>query len=234
MSVRLDHKLPRHPKVLGLSDRAFRLFIEALCYCDEYGTGGKMTLPQWRLQTRFSTRCLRELQASGLVEEDLSIHDYEDLNQSAEAAQQAKKRSRLSSARHRHKQKHGHFPPPGWTGSGDRCVLCSAGHGDRSRDGHGDGHVTGPTPTPTPSRAKALPPKVPTPGSVTFEGPEAQRAEELMEGLELNAATRGRIRRCGLPPGRIYAILRDTLDARPKRPGGYAWKLVTRELEGKV
>jgi len=38
--VRLDDNFADHPKIIGLSDSAFRLFIEALCYANRYLTDG--------------------------------------------------------------------------------------------------------------------------------------------------------------------------------------------------
>lgn len=38
--IRLDDNLPDHPKVLGLSDKAFRLYISAMCYSSRYLTDG--------------------------------------------------------------------------------------------------------------------------------------------------------------------------------------------------
>lgn len=36
----LDTKFPEHPKVIGLSDAAFRLYVEALCHAKKYQTDG--------------------------------------------------------------------------------------------------------------------------------------------------------------------------------------------------
>ena len=34
--IKLDDTTPDHPKVDGLSNAAFRAWIEAICYCSEY------------------------------------------------------------------------------------------------------------------------------------------------------------------------------------------------------
>lgn len=38
--VKVETGFPRHPKVMGLSDKAFRTYLEALCYCAELLTDG--------------------------------------------------------------------------------------------------------------------------------------------------------------------------------------------------
>ena len=38
--IKIDDTLPNNPKILPLSDGAFRLYIEALCYCNQYLTDG--------------------------------------------------------------------------------------------------------------------------------------------------------------------------------------------------
>ena len=43
--VRLDDNFPNHPKVVGLSDQAFRLYISGLCYASHYLTDGLIIEP---------------------------------------------------------------------------------------------------------------------------------------------------------------------------------------------
>ena len=38
--IKLDDSLPNNPKILPLSDGAFRLYIEGLCYANQYLTDG--------------------------------------------------------------------------------------------------------------------------------------------------------------------------------------------------
>ncbi|MEM9594067.1 MAG: hypothetical protein AAGD06_07380, partial [Acidobacteriota bacterium] len=40
--VRLDDRAPSHPKLLELSDAAFRLWIHGLCFCNAEGTDGRI------------------------------------------------------------------------------------------------------------------------------------------------------------------------------------------------
>ena len=41
--IKLDDGFPNNPKILPLSDRAFRLYIEGLCYANQYLTDGFLT-----------------------------------------------------------------------------------------------------------------------------------------------------------------------------------------------
>jgi len=46
--VRLDDNFADHPKVMGLSDSAFRLYIESLCYANRYLTDGIISVNAFR------------------------------------------------------------------------------------------------------------------------------------------------------------------------------------------
>jgi len=73
--VRLDDQFPKHPKIVGLSDRAFRAHVTGLAYCAEFLTNGRV--PRGALP---SPRALAELVDAGLWSPngtgDYSIHDY--------------------------------------------------------------------------------------------------------------------------------------------------------------
>lgn len=45
--IRVDVLLPEHPKIEGLSDKAFRALIELWCYCGRQRTDGLVTRKQW-------------------------------------------------------------------------------------------------------------------------------------------------------------------------------------------
>lgn len=87
--VRLDVLMPEHPKVSGLSDKAFRTYVELLCYCGRQRTDGLVDARTWR---RAGTQRARgELLASGLVDplldddtggSGVAIHDYTEHNRS--------------------------------------------------------------------------------------------------------------------------------------------------------
>jgi len=73
--VRLDDQFGEHPKIVGLSDRAFRAHVTGLLYCGRYLTDGR--LPRGVLPP---ARALAELVAAGLWTAngtgEYSIHDY--------------------------------------------------------------------------------------------------------------------------------------------------------------
>jgi len=75
--IKLDHNVPRHPKIAGLSDRAFRWWITGLCYASEFLTDG--ALPPVFIAT-VPRRAWEELIGADLwyVDEPgrLLIHDY--------------------------------------------------------------------------------------------------------------------------------------------------------------
>jgi hypothetical protein len=89
--VNLDDTFPDHPKVAGLSDRAFRLHVSGICYSNRHLTDGLVpasVLP--RLMGGPPGRALEELTDRGMwipvlgSAEAYSIHDYLDWNRSRE------------------------------------------------------------------------------------------------------------------------------------------------------
>lgn len=74
--VRLDDAMPDHPKVAPLSNGAFRLFIEGLCYANRFLTDGRVHTSAIPGQRR---RYVTELLDSGLWSKDddgYLVHDY--------------------------------------------------------------------------------------------------------------------------------------------------------------
>jgi hypothetical protein len=89
--VNLDDGFPDHPKVAGLSDRAFRLQVSGICYANRHLTDGIVpasVVP--RLVGVPPGRALVELIDGALwtpilgSTEAYSIHDYLDWNRSRE------------------------------------------------------------------------------------------------------------------------------------------------------
>jgi hypothetical protein len=78
--VALDDNFPDHPKVAGLSDKAFRLHIAVLCRCGRFltdGEAGKGMLVSVRYGT--NAAAIKELVDAGLWEregEGYRVHDY--------------------------------------------------------------------------------------------------------------------------------------------------------------
>jgi len=75
--IKLNDNVPRHPKIAGLSDRAFRWWINGLCYASEFLTDG--VLPPVFLAT-VPRKAWEELIGADLWYVDdagrLLIHDY--------------------------------------------------------------------------------------------------------------------------------------------------------------
>ena len=83
--VKLDDGFPDHPKALGLSDAAFRAYIEGLCYSARFLTDGLLLLP---IARRFANaKALSQLADASLweaVSTGWQIHDYLAYNPSRE------------------------------------------------------------------------------------------------------------------------------------------------------
>ena len=87
--IKVHDGMPDHPKVDGLSDRAFRLLVESWCWCSRHLTDGKMPAATWR--KRGTPKARKELIAAGLVRETadgVDMHDYLQHQRSAEEVQQ--------------------------------------------------------------------------------------------------------------------------------------------------
>lgn len=77
--VRLEDSFDEHPKIVGLSDGAFRAHVEALCYSNRHLLDGRISVGVARV--RGWTRRTRELAGAGLWEEvegGWQIHDYSE------------------------------------------------------------------------------------------------------------------------------------------------------------
>lgn len=91
--VQLDDGFDEHPKILGLSDAAFRLHVRAICYSNRRLTDGRV--PSAFVRGKLPA----ELMAAGCWEKNADgwvLHDYLDWNRSAEqvAAERQKARDR--------------------------------------------------------------------------------------------------------------------------------------------
>jgi len=82
--VRLDDQFADHPKIVGLSAKAFRLHITAICYAARQETDG--VIPHNAAFVMAAKRCLNQLTEAGLWEDHPTgflIHDYLEYNPSA-------------------------------------------------------------------------------------------------------------------------------------------------------
>lgn len=75
--VKLDDHFADHPKILGLSDSAYRAYVDGLCYCTRYLTDGKITAAPLKRLAR--GKIVTELVSAGLWEQNgdgVNVHDY--------------------------------------------------------------------------------------------------------------------------------------------------------------
>ena len=91
--IRIDPKMPEHPKVEALSDGAFRLLVNLWCYSHRYLTDGRLSSDTWA--KRGKARLRKELVDAGLVEiaadgTGVVLHDYLDHQMSREEVLAAK------------------------------------------------------------------------------------------------------------------------------------------------
>lgn len=83
--VRLDDRFPSHRKVALLSDRAFRLYVSALCWCSENLTEGAISERELPFVARLRgvKKAAEELEAAGLWDptaDGWMVHDYLEYN----------------------------------------------------------------------------------------------------------------------------------------------------------
>jgi hypothetical protein len=105
--VRIDEHAMEHPKVAGLSDGAFRLWIVGLVYCQKFLTDGVITDVALRGLRGYTPKRGAELQAAGLWDgtgTGVSIHDFLDWNASRAAVLNSREQSRQRLQKHKEKR----------------------------------------------------------------------------------------------------------------------------------
>ena len=93
--VKIDDNFPDHPRVIGLSDAAFRTHLTAMCYSARYLTDG--SIPSSALRSIGPRKCAQELEAAGLwqrTDHGWSIRDYLDYNPSRASIEADRERKR--------------------------------------------------------------------------------------------------------------------------------------------
>lgn len=96
--ARIDDVFPDHPKVVELSDRAFRVHVAAICYAARHLTDGH--IPKAAVPGLAAGRkaAVTELVRSGLWDKNgnggFVIHDYLDYNPSREEIEAERERKR--------------------------------------------------------------------------------------------------------------------------------------------
>ncbi|NDB57280.1 hypothetical protein EB001_02340 [bacterium] len=107
--IKIDDAFADHPKVIGLSDKAFRTHIEGLCYSGRYLTDGFIPMIVASRMVNNDMAILVELSNAGLWLEDLpnngfQIHDY--LAHQTSKEQVEEKRKSLRERQKRYRERH--------------------------------------------------------------------------------------------------------------------------------
>ena len=104
--IKLNDNAPQHPKVAALSDRAFRVWIQSLCYCAQFQTDGLLPSAFLASVTR---RVYDELVDGELWITDgvaVTIHDYLKHQTSKAKITAYRERNALRQAVHRGRVTH--------------------------------------------------------------------------------------------------------------------------------
>ena len=107
--VKIDDSFPNHPKIVGLSDKAFRIHISGLCYCGTYLTDGFVPMT---IAARFANEdmaYIAELSKAGLwleapQDNGFYIHDY--LAHQTSKTQVEEKRQTVRERQKRYRERH--------------------------------------------------------------------------------------------------------------------------------
>lgn len=100
--VRIDDGFPNHPKIIGLSDGAFRLYITALCYSNAYLTDG--IIPRITVKKLSNSRHISALVEANLWEicgDDIKILGYDEYQFTKEKVETERKKAAERKAKSR-------------------------------------------------------------------------------------------------------------------------------------
>lgn len=95
--AKLDDQFPEHPRIVGLSDKAFRLHVAAICHASRKLSDGHVSVTDSRVLralTRSSSRHVDELVERGVWEQNGDgwvIRDYLDYNPPASVVKERRK-----------------------------------------------------------------------------------------------------------------------------------------------
>lgn len=96
--IKVHDGMPEHPKIVGLSDKAFRALVELWCYCGRNLTDGEV---RSAIAGKYGRKAVTELEKEGLLESldaDWYMHDYLEHQRSAsEVASLKRSRSEAGS-----------------------------------------------------------------------------------------------------------------------------------------
>jgi len=96
--VRIDEHAMSHPKISGLSDGAFRLWVQALAHCQNFLTDGVVVPVALKGLPAYTAKRRTELVAAGLwnnaPDAGILVHDYLQWNESREQVVAAREREK--------------------------------------------------------------------------------------------------------------------------------------------
>jgi hypothetical protein len=105
--VRIDEHAMEHPKVAGLPDGAFRLWVTGLSYCQKFLTDGFISDVAQRGLRAFSQKRRDELVTARLwdaIESGVHVHDYLIWNASREHVLNSREQARNRLRKHKDKR----------------------------------------------------------------------------------------------------------------------------------
>jgi hypothetical protein len=226
--ARLDDGFPEHPKVIGLSDRAIRLWLTALCYCARNLTDGLVTEIALKNVARSSNLSRPNSVATALVDAGLwertddenggyLIHDYLKYNPSKVDVERERAAARDRMQRHRSKEVRANVPA---NVTGERSPSPSPTTTTRSGV-VGDLDRTSDAPPPTPPQAPSpATPRAPAPDAWFEDEPhpngktsKTKTAAPSRPALDI---AHDRLHNIGaqIPPEHLQADLHDALGDR--------------------
>lgn len=100
--IKIDDSFPDHPKIIGLSDKAFRAHIQGLCYCGRFLTDG--FIPLVAVKRLADDEAVQELFAASLWlhhSDGIIIDNYLEHQTSKEEVEHKRELSRKRSERYR-------------------------------------------------------------------------------------------------------------------------------------
>lgn len=102
--IRVDVLLPEHPKIEGLSDKAFRALMTLWCYCGRQRSDGIVTAKQWK---KWPPKVRNELILAGLAHQmDIGggcvMHDFTGPDGHQRSRQEIEEASEARSEKARH------------------------------------------------------------------------------------------------------------------------------------
>lgn len=157
--VKLDDGFADHPKLLALSDRAFRLHVRGLCYCGRYTTDGR--IPEVGFLASSDAKALVELVARGVWFEQRdgeyawAIHDFLQYNPSKASDEERRAKKRAAGSAGGQATARARAAADATAGAASNGAAGATALATAAGDAVGSTPVPGPVPDPSPEPLKA-------------------------------------------------------------------------------